>query len=205
MIGYKCGMTRFFTPEGQSIPVTIIKIHSNNIIGIRFIDNNYCLIKISAGVIKKNITKPINGLYKKLKIPPCKHVLEFKINRNDVNNYKVGDKLDISSFKTSEKIDIIGTSKGKGFAGVIKRHNFSAQRATHGNSLSHRVPGSIGQCQTPGRVFKGKKMAGRMGNKRVTISNLEILGIYNDLNSIILKGSIPGASGSKIILKKKNY
>ena len=202
MVGYKCGMTRFFTSEGQSIPATIIKIYSNNIIGIRNINNDQCLIKIAAGSLQKNIKKPISGIYKKLNVEPCRYMLEFKIDKKEIDKYSVGDKFDVSFFKETEKINVTGVSKGKGFAGVIKRHNFSGQRASHGNSLSHRVPGSIGQCQTPGKVFKGKKMPGRLGNDKVTVINLKILSIYNELNAIVVSGSIPGANGNKIILKK---
>jgi len=201
MVGYKCGMTRFFTQNGESIPVTLIKLYSNNIIGIRAINDNKYLIKIAAGKLNKKVIKPIEGIYKKYDLKPCRFMLEFKVNKNDIDKYKIGDELNISSFKESEKISITGISKGCGFSGVIKRHNFSAQRASHGNSLSHRVPGSIGQCQTPGKVFKGKKMPGRLGNNKITISNLKIIGIYNDLNTIIIKGAVPGPTGGKVILK----
>lgn len=202
LIAYKCGMTRFFTSEGLSIPATVVKVYTNYIVGIRYINNNRCLVKISAGDVKKKCNKSIDGFYKSIGIKSLRYMLEFIIDKNKASNYLVGNKLHISLFNISDKINVEGFSKGKGFSGVIKRHNFSSQRASHGNSLSHRVPGSIGQCQTPGKVFKGKRMAGRMGNNRVTVRNIEILTLYNDLNVILLKGSIPGACGTKIVLKK---
>ncbi len=205
LIAYKCGMTRFFTSEGLSIPATIVKVYTNYVVGIRCVDDNRYLIKISAGDVKKEQNKPICGFYKSIGIKNLKYMLEFIVDKDKVSNYSVGNKLSFSMFNISDKIDVEGFSKGKGFAGVIKRHNFSAQRASHGNSLSHRAPGSIGQCQTPGKVFKGKRMSGRMGNSKVTIRNIEILNLYDDLNVILLKGSVPGACGTKIVLKKLVY
>lgn len=202
LIAYKCGMTRFFTKDGFSIPVTIVKVYSNYVVGMRSIDDDFNLLKVSAVDIKKKVSKPVAGFYKSLGMAGFKHMIEFKTNKDECKNYKVGFKLNVSIFNIFEKIKVTGVSKGKGFSGVIKRYNFSAQRATHGNSLSHRVSGSIGQCQTPGKVFKGKKMAGQLGNAKVTVSNVEVLNIYEDLNAIALKGSIPGFVGSKIILKK---
>lgn len=200
ILGYKCGMTRFFNNDGSSIPATVIKIYSNYIIGVRSLNNEKNLIKISACIIKKKNKKPINGIFKKLNIPNFKYISEYKIDKKEKHN--IGEKIQLSIFNVSEKISITGITKGKGFSGVIKRHNFKSQKASHGNSLSHRAPGSIGQCQTPGRVFKGKKMPGRLGNDSVTIKNIEILNIYNDLNVIVLKGSIPGYNGNKVFLKK---
>ncbi len=202
---YKCGMTRFFTSDGLSVPATIVKVYTNYIVGIRSINNNSCLVKISAVDNKKKCNKSISGFYKSIGINNLKYMLEFVIGKNEVSDYSVGNKLNFSMFNISDKINVMGISKGKGFAGVIKRHNFSSQRATHGNSLSHRVPGSIGQCQTPGKVFKGKRMSGRMGCSKVTVKNIEILNLYDDLNIILLKGSIPGACGTKIVLKKLIY
>jgi len=202
VIAYKCGMTRFFTSEGLSIPATIVKVYYNYIVGVRSINSDHYLVKLSAGSVKKKLSKPVSGFYKSVGVDDLKYMLEFRIKKDYVNEYSIGSKLSVSMFNIFDKINVTGTSKGKGFAGVIKRHNFSAQRATHGNSLAHRAPGSIGQCQTPGKVFKGKKMAGRMGNSQVTAKNLQVIGIYKDLNALVLKGSIPGAPGSKVILKK---
>lgn len=204
LMAYKCGMTRFFTKDGLSIPVTIIKVYSNYIVGIRHLENDCFLIKLAANPTKKRINKSIESFFKKNNIPNFKYIFEFKIKNIKNDEYSIGDKFSVSIFKISDEINISGISKGKGFTGVIKRHNFRLQRASHGNSLSHRAPGSIGQCQTPGRVFKGKKMSGNMGNKKVTILNNEIVEIYNDLDVIVLKGSVPGPIGSKLILEKKN-
>lgn len=202
-VGYKCGMTSFFTPEGVMHPVTIIKVYSNYLVDVKSFDNNISLVKISAcSVEKKKVSRPIIGFYSKLGIECLKYMFEFKTSSENISSYSIGDILPLSFFDVSDRVDVIGTSKGRGFSGVIKRHNFKSQGASHGNSLSHRVPGSIGQCQTPGRVFKGKKMPGRYGNTRVTVKNLSILNIYNDLGVIMLKGSIPGFSGSRVFIKK---
>ncbi|HIH2763149.1 MAG TPA: 50S ribosomal protein L3 [Candidatus Azoamicus sp.] len=205
LIAYKCGMTRFFTPEGFSIPVTVIKIYNNYIMNIKKINDKYSSIKISACNIKeKKAKKPIKGIYEKAGINTCKYMKNFSIKNEDIKNYTEGKNIPISILNKDEIIDITAMSKGKGFAGTIKRHNFRSQKASHGNSLSHRAPGSIGQCQTPGKVFKGKKMAGRLGNTNITIKNIKIINIYNELNAILVKGSVPGANGGKVILKKNN-
>lgn len=200
IMGYKCGMSRSFTKEGISVPVTVIKMFTNYITGTRKLNDKQNLVKISSCEIKKKINKPLSGIFKKLKIPNLKYISEYKTNSKE--KYSIGEKINISIFNISEKIDVTGKVKGRGFSGVIKRHNFRSQRASHGNSLSHRAPGSIGQCQTPGRVFKGKKMPGRSGNNWITLKNIEILNIHEDLNILILKGSVPGSNGNKILLKK---
>lgn len=205
LIAYKCGMTRFFTAEGLSIPVTVIKIYNNYIMNIKKINQNYSSVKISACSTKeKHTKKPINGIYKKAGITACKYMKDFLITNEEIKGYEKGKSIPISILNKEEIIDITATSKGKGFSGTIKRHNFKSQKASHGNSLSHRAPGSIGQCQTPGKVLKGKKMAGRLGNSNITIKNIKIINIYNELNAILVKGSIPGANGGKVILKKNN-
>lgn len=188
IFGYKCGMSTFFTSTGDAIPVTIIKIYKNYIIEKKTNKNLKNSIKIAA-CEKKNTKK-------------LKYIKEYTINNNNELNLNIGDEISSDYFKINENVIITGISKGKGFAGVIKRHNFNAQRATHGNSLSHRVPGSIGQCQDPGKVFKGKKMAGHLGTDKVTIKNIKIIDICNDLNAIIIKGSVPGSNGSQLIIKK---
>lgn len=195
IFGYKCGMSTFFTNTGDAIPVTIIKIYKNYIIDKNKNKNLENIIKIAACEKKKNFKN------KTLK-NNLKYIKEYKIDQSKEINYNIGDELSSNFFSINENIIITGTSKGKGFAGVIKRHNFNSQRATHGNSLSHRVPGSIGQCQDPGKVFKGKKMAGHLGVNKVTIKNIKIIDICKDLETIIIKGSIPGCNGSKVIIKK---
>ncbi len=205
LIAYKCGMTRFFTAEGLSIPVTVIKIYTNYIMNIKKVNDNYSSVKISACNIKETkTTKAVKGIYDKAGINTCKYMKDFLIKNDDIKGYEKGKSIPLSILNTADIIDVTARSKGKGFAGAIKRHNFKSQKASHGNSLSHRAPGSIGQCQSPGKVFKGKKMAGRLGNSNITVKNIKIINIYNELNAILVKGSIPGANGGKVILKKNN-
>lgn len=196
IFGYKCGMSTFFTNTGDAIPVTIIKIYKNYVIEKKSNQNLTNFIKIAACEKKEKKT------LKNKNIKNLKYIKEYKINKDAENIYNIGDEISSNFFKINENIVVTGITKGKGFSGVIKRHNFSAQRATHGNSLSHRVPGSIGQCQDPGKVFKGKKMAGHLGVNKVTIKNIKIIDICNDLDTLIIKGSVPGANGSKVIIKK---
>lgn len=204
LIGYKCGMTRFFNDDGVSVPVTVIKIYSNIIIGLKCEKNcGYTAVQVSASPVKKSrLSKSVYGLYKKIGVESCKYICEFRVNNDDINNYIVKDILSLSIFNSEQYVSVTGISKGKGFSGVVRRYNFSMQRATHGNSRSHRVPGSIGQCQTPGKVFKGKKMPGRLGNEKVTVKNLRVIKLYYEKDVILLRGSIPGFSGSKVIIKK---
>ena len=203
IFAYKCGMTRFFTETGVSIPVTAVKVYKNYLLEIKHTTNTSCRIKIAAcPVKKKHIQNSVIGFYKKYGLENLKYLNEFCVKKDSVKNYPIGTELSINIFNVAQKLNVIGISKGKGFAGVIKRHNFNSQRATHGTSLVHRAPGSIGQCQDPGKVFKGKKMAGRLGCDKITLKNISIINIYYDLNVILLKGSIPGYPGTKIILKK---
>ncbi len=205
IFAYKCGMTRFFTEDGISIPVTVVKLYKNYLLEIKNINDLYCLVKIAACPIKKkHLTKPLIGIYKKFGIENLKYIKEFHVKKTYITKYNINSELSINFFEKGESLNIIGTSKGKGFAGVIKKHNFKTQRTTHGNSLSHRVPGSIGQCQDPGKVFKGKKMAGRLGTDKITIKNIKIVNIYSDSNTLLLKGALPGSPGNKIIIKKIN-
>lgn len=204
LIGTKIGMSRMFFEDGKIVPVTIVKIDDNlriTQIKLKGINDTYDSIQVTSGLKKiKNITKPLIGHYNKAKVKPGLGLWEFRLNNEDIKERKIGEKIDINIFKKGQKIDIKGFSKGKGFSGVIKRHNFNSQRASHGNSLSHNAPGSIGQCQTSGRVFKGKKMAGRMGNRKTTIKNLEIISINEDKNILLIKGGIPGYNGRMVVL-----
>jgi len=172
LIGTKVGMSRIFFDDGKIVPITIIKIDDNlriTQIKLKDINDIYDSIQVTSGIKKlKNINKPLKGHYNKAKVTPGIGLWEFRLNKEEIKEKKLGEHIDIDIFKKGQKIDVQGISKGKGFSGVIKRHNFSSQRASHGNS-SHNAPGSIGQCQTPGRVFKGKKMAGRMGNRNTSI------------------------------------
>jgi len=201
LIAKKLGMTRFFREDGSNIPVTLLGLEKNYITKVKETASKKLKhIQIASGNIKiKKIKKPLRSYFSKLKIEPKKKILEFKIPNDQ--NINVGDILDASFFKTGQYVDVIGKSNGKGFAGPMKRHNFSGLRATHGVSISHRSHGSTGQCQDPGRTFKGKKMAGQMGNKKVTIHNLEVVEIDNEGGTILIKGAVPGSKGAILIIR----
>lgn len=203
LVGIKCGMTGFFEDSGVFVPVSVVKIFNNYIIDIKTLSRDgYSAIKVASVYIKKKrLSKSLSAIYEKLNINYCRYINEFRVPEEIARNYSIGEKLDVNLLNSIKYVNVCGISKGKGFAGVIKRHNFSAQRASHGNSLSHRVPGSIGQCQSPGRVFIGKKLPGRLGGKRHTVKNLKIVKIYTDKGVLFLKGAIPGFVGAKVILK----
>ena len=201
IIAKKLGMTRFFREDGSNVPVTLIGVEKNYVTRVREISQkNLKQVQVASGNIKvKKITKPIRNYFSKLKIEPKKKILEFKV-AND-QNLNSGDTLDVSFFKVGQYVDLIGKSIGKGFAGSMKRHNFSGLRATHGVSVSHRSHGSTGQCQDPGRTFKGKKMAGHMGFRKVTIHNLEVVDVNNEEGILSIKGSVPGSKGSFLVIR----
>ena len=203
LIGKKCGMTRVFNEDGASVPVTVIEALPNRISQIKKIDKEgYSAIQVSSGSIKQSkINKALSGHFVSTKTKPGKNICEFRTSDNNVDEFKTGMELNVNIFKKGQKVDVSGKTIGKGFAGTVKRHNFSTQDATHGNSLAHRAPGSIGQNQTPGRVFKGKKMAGHMGNVRRTAQNLEIIDIDTEKNLLLIKGAVPGHPGSDVIVK----
>ncbi|WWO99986.1 MAG: 50S ribosomal protein L3 [Candidatus Dasytiphilus stammeri] len=205
LVGTKLGMTRIFTQNGESIPVTVIKIEENYITQIKnLITDGYDAIQVTTGQKKSShINKSQLGHFKKAGVSAGRSLKEFKISTSEEKQMQfiVGKSMNVSYFSSLQKVDVVGTSKGKGFAGTVKRWNFHTQDASHGNSLSHRVPGSIGQNQTPGRVFKGKKMAGRLGNERVTIQNLKVIRVDTENNYLLIKGSIPGFTGSEILVK----
>lgn len=202
LIGQKCGMTRVFNTIGSSTPVTVVQILSNYITQIKTINTDgYNAVQVTTGIQKKSrINRPLSGHFSKACIPGGTGLWEFRILRDEEMNFSLGQKITVSLFKTYQMVDAIGYSKGHGFTGVIKRYNFKSQRATHGNSLSHNAPGSIGQNQTPGKVFKGKKMAGRMGNVRTTIHNLRLVKIYEEKGILLLNGAVPGHINGKIII-----
>ena len=201
LIAKKLGMTRFFREDGSNIPVTLLGIEKNYITRIKENSlNNLKHIQIASGNIKiKKVVKPLRNYFSKLKIEPKKKILEFKVSNNQ--NANIGDILDANFFKVGQFVDIIGKSIGKGFAGSMKRHNFAGLGASHGVSISHRSHGSTGQCQDPGRTFKGKKMAGHMGFNRVTIHNLEVVKIINEDELILIKGAVPGSKGTLLIIR----
>lgn len=201
LIGRKIGMTRIFTKEGISIPVTVIEIETNRVTQIKDCNHDgYCAFQVTTGSKKANrINKSEFGHFAKAGVEVGRGLWEFRIKDNE--KIIVGQNITLKLFTDIKKVDITGTSKGKGFAGTVKRWNFRTQDASHGNSLSHRVPGSIGQNQTPGRVFKGKKMAGQLGNERVTVQNLVIVHVNIERNLLIVKGAVPGVNGSDLIVK----
>lgn len=203
LVGRKCGMTRVFTEDGRSIPVSVIEIMPNFVTQLKTTEiDGYCAIQITTGERKaKRVNKAQAGHFAKAKVSAGRGMWEFRLADGETSSLSVGDSIAASLFQAGQIVDVTGTSRGKGFAGAIKRHNFSSQRASHGNSLSHRAPGSIGQNQSPGRVFKGKRMAGHMGDEQVTIGNLEIIRVDEQLNALLIKGAIPGAPGGDVIIR----
>jgi large subunit ribosomal protein L3 len=203
IVGRKCGMVRIFTEDGTSVPITVVHIDPTTITQIKTLERDgYSSIQVATGVKKRSrVNKPLAGHYAKAKVEPGRRLQEFRINTKHAVEFKLGEAIGVSLFKNNQKVDVTGTSKGKGFQGSVKRHNFKTQDATHGNSLSHRAHGSTGQNQTPGRVFKNKKMAGHMGNARTTIQNLEIFKVDVNNDLLLLKGGIPGAKNGDVIIK----
>ena len=204
LVGRKCGMSRIFTEDGQSIPVTLIEATPNRVTQVKTEDNDgYSAVQVTAGIKRASLlTKPAKGHYAKAKVEPGRGLWEFRLSAEDAGKYEVGAEIKIDDvFEAGQVVDVAGISKGKGFAGTIKRHHFRGQDNTHGNSLSHRVPGSIGQNQTPGRVFPGKKMSGQMGNVRRTAQGLEVVQIDAERHLIAIKGAVPGATGGNVIIR----
>lgn len=204
LIAVKCGMTRIFDAEnGSSIPVSVLEIKPNRVVQIKTAERDgYDAIQLTSGECKSSrLTKPLAGHYAKAQVIAGTGLCEFKGSLEELQGITVGSELTVELFKVGQKVDVIGVTKGRGFTGAITRHNFSSQRASHGNSLSHNAPGSIGQNQSPGRVFKGKKMAGQYGNCRRTIQNLEVIRVDLDRNVLLVKGAIPGAPGGKVIVR----
>lgn len=203
LIGRKRGMTRVFTEEGDSVPVTVVEVSPNRVTQVKTADNDgYRSVQVTAGSRRASlVNKPATGHFAKASVEAGEGLWELRLENGDGEELEPGSELKVEMFEAGEMVDVTGTSKGKGFAGTIKRHNFHMQDATHGNSLSHRAPGSIGQCQTPGRVFKGKKMAGHMGDVRVTTQNLEIVSVDAERNLLLIKGAVPGAAGGTVMVR----
>ena len=199
IIGKKVGMTRVFNESGESVPVTVINVEPNVVAQVKTVETDgYNAVQITTGGRKASkVNAPTAGHYKKAGVEAGAITREFRTDEQ----FSAGDTLPIDMFEIGQKVRVTGTSKGKGFQGVIKRYNFAMQDATHGNSLSHRAPGSIGQCQTPGRVFKGKKMSGHMGAERVTTKNLEVVRVDQENNLILIKGAVPGAKTGTVIVR----
>jgi large subunit ribosomal protein L3 len=203
LVGRKCGMTRVFTEDGASIPVTVIEAQPNQITQVKTVENDgYRALQVSAGQRKASrVSKPQAGHFAQAKVEAGDLIAEFRLDDADEGDYEKGNEIKVDVFEEGQKVDVIGTSIGKGYAGTVKRHNFRTQDATHGNSLAHRAPGSIGQNQTPGRVFKGKKMSGHMGNARSTVQNLEVVRVDAERNLLLIKGAVPGHKGGRVIVR----
>jgi len=203
LVGRKAGMTRIFTDEGTSIPVTVVEVESNRITQVRTEDvDGYRAVQVTIGERRASrVSKAAAGHYAKAGVEAGRGLWEFRLADGEGEDLKAGDNLEASVFEVGQKVDVTGQSKGKGFQGGIKRWNFTMQDATHGNSISHRSNGSIGMCQTPGRVFKGKKMSGHMGSEQVTIQTLEVVRVDTERNLLLIKGSVPGATGCDVIVK----
>lgn len=203
LVGRKVGMTRIFTEDGVSIPVTVIEATPNRVTAVKSEETDgYSALQVTAGTVKASrLSKPEAGHFAKVGVEAGRGLWEFRLTDNESNDIQVGSEITVEIFAETKKVDVVGTSKGKGFAGGVKRWNFRTQDATHGNSLSHRAPGSIGQNQSPGKVFKGKKMAGHMGAERVTVQSLEVVRVDAERNILLVKGAVPGAIGGDVIVK----
>lgn len=202
LVGRKCGMTRVFTADGVTVPVTVIEVLPNRVTQVKAEDKDgYAALQVTFGhKPASKVNKALAGHYAKAHSEAGQGLWEFCLADGAGCEYKVGDELTVGLFQAGQSVDVQGTSRGKGFMGTVRRHNFRTQDATHGNSLSHRVPGSIGQRQTPGRVFKGKKMAGHMGNATCTVLSQEIFRIDSDRNLLLIKGAVPGAPRSIVTI-----
>lgn len=203
LVGRKRGMTRVFTETGESVPVTVIEVMPNRITQLKTLDNDgYTAIQVTTGEVKlSRVSKPMAGHFAKAGVDAGYITREFTVNSDEIATYKIGDSLTVKLFEEGQSLDVQGVTKGKGFAGVIKRHHFTMQDATHGNSLSHRAHGSTGQRQTPGRVWKGKKMAGHLGSDNRTALNQKIVKVDEANNVILLRGAVAGAPGGFVMLK----
>ena len=203
LVGRKCGMTRIFSEDGASTPVTVVEVEPNRVTRVKTPDSDgYSAVQVTCGEKPQSrVNRALAGEYKKAGTGAGRGLWEFRLSGQEEQALSVGKELKVDLFAAGQLVDVTGTSIGKGFAGTIKRHNFSSQDASHGNSVSHRVPGSIGQCQTPGKVFKGKKMAGHMGDRQRTAQNLEVVRVDLERNLLLLKGAVPGAKGGELIIR----
>ena len=203
IVGRKCGMSRIFTENGQSVPVTLIEATPNRIVQVKTVENDgYNAVQVAAGSKRAAlVNKPLAGHYAKAKVEAGRGLWEFRVEAAEASKYSVGGEITADVFAVGQKVDVQGVTKGKGFQGTIKRHNFTMGDATHGNSLSHRAPGSIGQRQTPGRVFPGKKMSGHMGDVQQTMQNLVVMKVDAERGLLAIRGSVPGAPGGDVIVR----
>lgn len=203
LIGRKCGMTRIYADDGSATAVSVVLVEANRVVQVKTKENDgYRAVQVTTGTAKRSgLTKAIAGHYAKAGVEAGRGLWEFRLDGPDALDYATGTEFGVDQFQEGQYVDVQGISIGKGFSGVVKRYNFRTQDATHGNSLSHRAPGSIGQNQSPGRVFKGKRMAGHMGNEKVTIQNLKIISIDQERSLLLIKGAIPGPKGGNVLLK----
>jgi large subunit ribosomal protein L3 len=203
LVGRKAGMTRIFREDGVSVPVTVISVDPNRVTQVKTLEKDgYRALQVTTGTRRASrVTKPMVGHFAKAGTEAGRSLWEFRLAEDEGADIEVGSEIKVDVFEEGQRVDVTGTSIGKGFAGTVKRHNFRMQDATHGNSISHRAPGSIGQCQTPGRVFKGKKMSGHMGNVRRSTQNLEIVRVDMERNLLLIKGAVPGAKGGDVIVR----
>lgn len=203
VVGRKVGMTRVFTDEGASLPVTVIEVEPNHVTQLKTLESDgYRAVQITAGKRKASrVNKAAAGHFAKAGVEAGRGLWEFRLADGEGEDFEAAGEIKVDIFEAGQKVDVTGVSIGKGFAGGVKRHNFKTQDATHGNSLAHRAPGSIGQCQTPGRVFKGKRMAGQMGNVQRTMQNLEVVRVDADRNLLLVKGAVPGAKGGDVVVR----
>ncbi len=203
LVGRKRGMTRIFTEDGESIPVTVIEAQPNRITQVKTAETDgYRALQVTAGSKKPSrVSKPEAGHFAAAKVEAGDLVREFRLSDSDTADFEIGSELRVNLFEAGQVVDVSGTTIGKGYAGTVKRHNFRTQDATHGNSLAHRAPGSIGQNQTPGRVFKGKKMSGHMGNVRRTAQNLVVVRVDEERNLLLIRGAVPGHKGGSVVVR----
>jgi large subunit ribosomal protein L3 len=203
LVGRKLGMTRVFTEDGASLPVTVIEVEPNRVTQVKSQERDgYRALQVTVGTRRASrVTKARAGHFASAGVEAGRGLWEFRLDGEQGAEIEAGAEIKVDVFEAGQIVDVTGVSKGKGFQGVIKRHNFSMQDATHGNSLSHRAPGSIGQNQTPGRVFKGKKMAGHMGNERCTVQNLEVVRVDVERNLLLIKGAVPGSTGGNVLVR----
>ena len=203
IVGRKAGMTRIFQDDGVSVPVTVISVEPNRVTQVKTLEaDGYRALQVTTGTRRASrVTRPRAGHYAKAGTEAGRGLWEFRLAEGEGEDIGVGSEIKVDLFEAGQTVDVSGTSIGKGFAGTVKRHNFRMQDATHGNSISHRAPGSIGQCQTPGRVFKGKKMSGHMGDVRRTTQNLEIVRVDTERNLLLVKGAVPGSKGGDVVIR----
>lgn len=203
LVGRKVGMTRIFAEDGTSIPVTVLDVSNNRVTQIKTPEvDGYSAVQVTFGKRRASrVTKPAAGHLAKAGVEAGEVVKEFRVEQDQLGGFKAGDVIAVSIFQAGQKVDVSGTSIGKGYAGAIKRHNFSSQRASHGNSVSHNAPGSIGMAQDPGRIFPGKRMSGHLGDAAVTTQNLEVVRVDESRQLLLVKGAVPGAKGGDVVVK----